>query len=120
MDINSLSGVSPILYTRGATLANNTSGNSQATVSKETSLAASYSVSLSSEGIDRSKALFESGQASDLRSFERSQDRKEQTKERELDAEKSQFDRQQASEKRQFEAEQRLEKMKFAQQKSLS
>lgn len=116
MNITHVSGVSPPLYTRGATLANQISGNTQTAAPKEAALASSYKVSLSSEGLNRSRARFESGQDSDLRAFERNQDQKEQAKQQELDAEKQQFDRRQTFEKRQFDAKQRMEAVRFSRQ----
>lgn len=118
MDVNTVSGVSSTLYTRGATLNNANTVTIQNTKTEQATLSSSYRVSLSSEGIDRSKAQFESRQANDVRAFDRGQVRDEQSKERELSADRRQFDREQASEKRRFEAEQRIEKMRFARNKS--
>lgn len=118
MNINTQSGVSPILYTRGATLASQTISQRQESsiYTTEEAVTASYHVTISSKGVDQSLSHFESGQENDKKAFERRLSQEENSKIRELDAEKRRFDQSQATEKNRFEESQRIEKIRFQQQ----
>lgn len=116
MNINESVSVASTLYMRGATLSNNNMVSSQVKEAEQAELTSSYNVTLSNEGLNRSRAQFEAQQTRDERAFLRRLDQEEAAKSRELESEKKQFDRQQTSEKSRFEAEQRIEQIRFDQQ----
>lgn len=75
-----------------------------------------YTVSFSSDTLQKSESQFESKQNSDLKAFESKQKIETATKDRELEAEKKHFHQAQATDKRQFQEKQRIDKIRFIQQ----
>jgi hypothetical protein len=117
MDITINTRVAPVAVARRATLTTtNIDNQTNPDVRAATAVLPAYRVSLSSEGVDRSRSRFEAGLENDLRSFERRLTQEKRSKEQELDAELRQFEQQQAAERNRFENSQRIERMRHAQQ----
>ncbi|MBU1172403.1 MAG: hypothetical protein KKD44_22830 [Proteobacteria bacterium] len=125
MDVNAISITATTIYTRGGSLAKTNTNdrlNTQAdpVLATREAVTSSFNVSLSNEGIDRSRAMFESAQVNDKREFELRLAQEENAKIRELNNEKRQFELEQATQKARFEAEQRIEQMTFQQQQNMA
>lgn len=121
MDITINTRVAPVVYARRATQTNtSTSGiaenQANADVRADSAVVSAYRVSLSTEGIARSRTQSQADLENDLRTFERRLTREKRAKEQELDAELRQFEQNQAVERTQFENSQRIERMRHVQQ----
>lgn len=109
---------STIAYTNGSKMDFTTKTNiepSQGKVLERTNTRA-YTVSFSSDALQKSESQFETKQNSDLKTFEIKQKNEADTKNRELEAEKKLFHMDQATDKRQFQERQRLDKIRYIQQ----
>lgn len=110
-----------ISYTNGAKInfqtgtKRKTIGSSQGTDLEQANTRA-YTVSLSSDALQKSVSRFESKQNSDLKTFESKQKIEADTKDRALETEKKLFHQNQATDKRQFQEKQRLDKIRYVQQ----
>jgi hypothetical protein len=75
-----------------------------------------YTVTLSSEALNRKNSQFDTRQKNERKTFELNQQIDSEAKDRELEAEKSRFQRRQTAEEHRFIEKQRIEKLRFNEQ----